>query len=100
MQHATKLSAVLVAALVLLASVSIADVPKRISYQGWLTDLLGNPLDTTLQMDFAIYDAFSGGNEKWDENSVNVTVHSGAFSVILGAVNAIPDSVFDGNENY
>ncbi|HEC79577.1 MAG TPA: hypothetical protein ENI34_10655, partial [candidate division WOR-3 bacterium] len=69
-------------------------VPQLLNYQGYLTDTLQIPLDDTLDMVFKIYDASSGGNELWNETQTGVIIERGVFSVLLGSVNAIPDSVF------
>ncbi|HEC79576.1 MAG TPA: hypothetical protein ENI34_10650 [candidate division WOR-3 bacterium] len=71
-------------------------VPKMLNYQGYLTDTLQIPIDDTLDMIFRIYDASTGGNELWNETQTGVIIERGVFSVILGSVNAIPDSVFTG----
>ncbi len=69
-------------------------VPRLLSYQGFLTDDLGNPItNSSLSMSFAIFDAISGGNQKWSESQI-VSVTKGVFSVLLGSINEIPDSVF------
>ena len=70
-------------------------IPKMISYQGVLTDVEGNPLDTTVSMTFTIYDASSGGTALWTETHGFVTVTAGVFSVLLGSITPIPTSVFD-----
>ncbi|HEC77698.1 MAG TPA: hypothetical protein ENI34_00970 [candidate division WOR-3 bacterium] len=72
----------------------VRSVPQLLNYQGYLTDSLQIPLDDTLDMVFKIYDASSGGNELWNETQTGVIIERGVFSVLLGSVNAIPDSVF------
>jgi len=71
-------------------------VPQLLNYQGYLTDTLQIPLDDTLDMVFGIYDASTSGNELWNETQTGVIIERGVFSVLLGSVNAIPDSVFTG----
>ena len=68
--------------------------PRVLNYQGYLTDTLGCPLDDTLDMTFAIYDAETDGNELWTETQALILVERGVFSVLLGSVHEIPDSVF------
>lgn len=80
----------------LLAALSAhAEVPQMINYQGRLTDGAGEPLDTTVSMEFAIYDDSTGGVLKWAEAHPSVVVEGGIFSVILGASVPIDDSVFN-----
>ncbi len=69
--------------------------PRLINYQGYLTDTLGNPItNPSVSMAFAIFDAASAGNQKWTETQGSISVTRGIFSVLLGSVTPIPDSVF------
>jgi hypothetical protein len=68
-------------------------VPKLLNYQGYLTDTLGIPLDDTLDMTFKIFESVSI-NELWTETQNNIPVERGVFSVLLGDVTPIPDTVF------
>ena len=76
------------------ASVAFADVPTMINYQGQLTDDSGNLLDTTVSMEFTIYNESAGGVAQWWEVHPSVTGDSGLFSVILGTFTPIDDGVF------
>jgi hypothetical protein len=81
--------------LLALTSGAAAAVPHQIHYQGHLTDALGTPLDTAINMTFTIYDDSSvSGTVWWTETQPSVVVASGLFSVLLGSQNGIPDSVF------
>ena len=81
-------------------SSSFAAVPQLINYQGKLTKVSGAPLDTTISMVFTIYADSNGITSKWSESQSSVKVEKGVFNVLLGSVNAIPDSVFDGSTRY
>ena len=83
-----------------MASVTIAEVPQLINYQGRLTDSGGEPLNTTVSMTFTVYDAVVGGNVKWIEAQGSVIVTDGLFSVLLGSISPIPDTVFNGTTRY
>jgi len=75
--------------------------PRVLNYQGYLTDTLGSSLDDTLNMTFTVYDAETDGNELWTETHSLVLVERGVFSIMLGSVNEIPDSVFfQGTERW
>jgi hypothetical protein len=76
--------------------------PRLLNYQGYLTDTLGNPVtNPAISMSFAIFDAVSGGNQKWGETQPTVSVDKGIFNVLLGSVAPIPDSVFtNSNSRY
>jgi len=91
--------AAVVIALVLTAPV-LADVPNLLNYQGRLTDASGNPKNGTFTMQFAVYDAETGGNQlpsgtPWGETQ-SVTVTNGVFNVLLGSVAALPGDLFEG----
>ena len=74
-------------------------VPTLLNYQGYLTDTLGIPVDDKIDMTFKVFDAATVGNELWSETQLNVTVERGVFSVLLGRVNSLPDTVFTTGTN-
>ena len=61
--------------------------PKKMTHQGFLTDLNGTPVGSTdpvnSQITFRIYNAITGGTLKWSEEQV-VTIDKGHFNVLLG----------------
>lgn len=61
-------------------------VPQVVSYQGYLTDAVGNPVGGVVQMIFVLYTSPEGPASVWDETHTAVTVHSGVYSVMLGSV--------------
>ncbi len=68
--------------------------PRLLNYQGYLTDTLGNPIaNPSVSMTFGIWSLSGGGAQIWYETQ-NVNVAKGIFSVLLGSVTPIPDSVF------
>ena len=60
-----------------------AAIPQKMSYQGYLTNAAGVPVNGTLLMIFSIYNVSSGGTPLWVEPH-SVTVSQGVYSVILG----------------
>jgi hypothetical protein len=84
----------------LLISLTYAEVPKMVNYQGKLTTPEGALIDTTIPMTFAIYTDSIGTDSLWSETQSLVVVEKGIFSVLLGSVNPIPDSVFTGEVRY
>jgi len=92
--------AALLVAVFCTATIGYADVPQMINYQGRLTGVGGEPLDTTLSMVFCLYEDSVTTTDLWTETQDPVTVEDGVFSVLLGSVNPIPDSVFDGSVRY
>jgi hypothetical protein len=85
--------------LVSLASLSQADVPKLINYQGMLTDD-GTPLTDTLDITFKIFNdslSVSPTDKRWEETHSDVSVIDGLFNVMLGSVSALN---LDFSEDY
>ena len=83
-----------------LCSVSSADVPDSINYQGKLTTSQGALVNETVQMTFTIYSDDQGDSADWTETQDSVIVKDGIFNVLLGSVNSLPASVFDGSVKY
>lgn len=83
---------VAVLALTAMHSASIAQAPDSLSFQGFLTDTLGNPIDSTgVGMTFKLY---KGGAEIWSEPQT-VDVSDGVFNVLLGKVTDLSTLAFD-----
>jgi hypothetical protein len=86
--------------LFLFYSLASAEVPQMINYQGKLTTSAGAPVNDTLPMVFSIYSDTGGTNLLWTETQSAVVVEKGVFNVLLGSVDSIPYSVFDGSIRY
>ncbi len=67
------------------------DVPQTMSFQGYLTDPAGEPVneETGLTMKFSLYDSESAGALKWGEASYKVQVVDGYYTVVLGGTQNI-----------
>ena len=64
-------------------------IPRMLSYQGKLTDSLGNSAADTLHaIRFRLYAQPTGGTQLWEENQ-QVRTKSGLFSILLGSVTPI-----------
>jgi hypothetical protein len=68
-----------------------------ISYQGTLTDPSGNPINGTLPMEFALYDAATDGNLLWGPEMQSVEVSDGLFHVLLGSVTTMDPDALSGD---
>jgi hypothetical protein len=68
-----------------MAGLARADIPKTISYQGYLTTDTGTPVSGDKSMVFSLYTTASGGSSVWTENQSPVTVTNGVYQVILGS---------------
>lgn len=97
------LLSVILAAITLVLGLAVqvgAAVPQMLNYQGRLTDQGGTPLDTTVSINFTIYNDSIGGRPVWTETLAAVTVTGGSFNVLLGSISPIPDNVFAEPERY
>jgi len=86
--------------LVFVPSVAQADVPKLINFQGILKDGSGNPVVGSNNVTFSIYTAPTNGAVLWAETTSVTTNAQGLFTVLLGADNPVPDSVFNDTTRY
>lgn len=66
------------------SSVALAQIPKTINYQGYLTSPSGAAINNpSVSMVFKLYDAVTGGNLLHTETQT-VAVSNGIFNVVLG----------------
>jgi hypothetical protein len=69
--------------LMIMCAISWAQIPITLSYQGILTDSLGNPKsDGTYSITFRLYDAESSGSVLWTE-AKTLEVKRGLFTTVL-----------------
>lgn len=60
-------------------------VPDTMSYQGYLTDSEGQPLDGIVDLYFGLWDGAEDGELYWEEYHDGVEVNGGYFYVLLGS---------------
>jgi len=85
--------------ILILVIITNAQVPQLINYQAILTDADENPITGTRSIRFSIYDAETDGTELWTETQ-EIQIEDGLLSVLLGSINPIPYSVFEGDATY
>ena len=91
MKRRGKTGLMLLSITLLTAIMAFAAVPQQITYQGYLTDDVGDPVaDGTYSIQFAIYSAPVDGKEFWNSGFQNVEVTNGLFTVELGDSNMTP----------
>lgn len=79
----------------LAGAASAAAVPRTIFYQGRITDDTGRMINQTVDLDFTLYDAATGGNVVWGpESFTSISVENGVFSRYLGATYPFSDTIF------
>lgn len=79
-----------------LASVT-ASSKTTVNYQGFLTDSGGTPVNGAVDIAFRLYSVDSGGTALWTETQTGVPVGDGLFSVLLGSVQPLSQSLFEQN---
>lgn len=80
--------------LLLLSFAASAGPPGMINYQGLLTDDSGDPIDGSVDLEFAIYDTTNGGASLWSEAHPGVVVTQGDFQVALGSTAPLDSELF------
>ena len=93
------LAAMVAAGVMSVAGVAAAQVPATITHQGRLYDTNDAPINTTLSVQFSVYDVASGGVALWTEVH-QVTFDQGYFSVELGSTVPFDTTVFDGSVRW
>ena len=78
------------------AETAFATVPHLMNFQGILLDSEGEPVTATVDVEFTIWDAQTGGADLWHEQRPVTPDSNGVFNVFLGEFEAITDSVFNG----
>lgn len=94
--------AITLAVLLLVSAFAAAEVPHLINYQGRLTDSIGQPVaDATYSVQFSIHADSTGtfSPPLWTETQ-DVTTAEGLFDVLLGSVEPISPTLFDGSVRY
>lgn len=71
-----------------------ATIPGTISYQGFLTDDLGDPVDGPVNLQFDLFKDSSGGISLWTETHNAVQVDQGYFAVQLGSITPLSAADF------
>ena len=66
-----------------------------LTYQGSLASAAGNPVTASHPMTFKLYREVSGGDALWTERHGGVEIVDGVFSVDLGTVTPLLDSLSD-----
>lgn len=92
-------ASLLAAAGLCFAGVAAAAVPTTVTHQGRLFNASGQPINETLDVTFAIYDAADATVPIWSEVH-SVTFEEGYFSIDLGGQVPFGDGTFDGSIRY
>src|SRR5689334_16237008 len=80
------------------AHAQTTSAPSLINFQGRLARPDGTPVaDGNYSLRFSLWDAASGGTEKWFQVMNPVLVRNGTFAVLLGNGNPLTESVLNGD---
>ena len=94
MRHSLATTLIVLLGTALIGTSVVARIADTFSMQGTLTDTSGDPVaDGTYSLVFTIWDAPTGGTQKWSETQ-SVSILNGIFSAYLGSVNPIDEDVF------
>ncbi|HHS50795.1 MAG TPA: hypothetical protein ENN07_06735 [candidate division Zixibacteria bacterium] len=82
-------------ALVMMLAVTalMAEIPRKINYQGKLADADGIGIEDDVNMVFSLFAGPTGGTPLWTETHSGVSVQKGLFDVLLGSVTAFPEAL-------
>ncbi len=80
----------------LLSELGRAAVPGQVNFQGLLLDAGGQPLTASVAIEFALFDAATGGAALWSEAHAGVPVLNGVYDIALGSLTPIPESALAG----
>lgn len=78
----------------------LQSAPQLISYQGFLTDDVGEPINGEKNMVFRVFSTAYGYEVLWQESHIGVAIQSGDFSVHLGENTPFPDGLFSEPERW
>ncbi|TAK53412.1 MAG: hypothetical protein EPO24_14390 [Bacteroidetes bacterium] len=84
MKHSLFLLSIII--VLLLGVEARGQVPRMLSHQGYLTNISGKPLDTTLTMNFRFFLDSTGGTSLWEQSFAGVGISKGIFKISLGPV--------------
>jgi hypothetical protein len=74
----------------LINSVAYSEVPKTVSFQGYLAAESGDAVaDGNYKLKFELHTNPDNGSVVWEETHTSVSVTNGIFSVLLGSINPV-----------
>ncbi len=76
------------------SSLTIAQVPRYITHQGFLTNSAGVAYDTTLSMTFRIFSTLTEGTPIYEQNINFAQVRKGIFNATLGPITSPFDAQY------
>ena len=77
-----------------------ASVSSGFTYQGWLTDGSGSPIDDTCSLDFTMWEAENGGSVVGHQLVTGVEVIDGYLAVLLNSGDEFGEDAFTGEARW
>jgi hypothetical protein len=74
--------------------------PGLVSYQGYLSDDEGVPLEGPVDLAFSLYPSPGNGDAVWSESQNEVQLADGYFHVLMGSTNPLTPTHFAGAQRY
>lgn len=91
-----RLVSIVVVTLVIGLALATTAQDQLISYQGFLTDVTGEPVvDDVYPITFSLYSDSTDGIQLWSEIHSGIQTSAGRFTVLLGSVTPLSASVFE-----
>ena len=66
-----------------LTTATMAQAPRSMSFQGYLTDTAGTAIDVPQDLMIRLFDVEAGGSSVWARTYTSVPVDDGGFTVVL-----------------
>ncbi|MEK7264307.1 MAG: hypothetical protein AAB071_07350, partial [Bacteroidota bacterium] len=64
--------------------ISLAQIPRNISHQGFISNSSGEPIDTVVSLTFRLYNDSAAGVLLWEKNYPAIEIRDGVFTLSLG----------------
>ncbi len=94
------MSKVSVVLLLIYSTYAFSVIPGQVNFQGVLLDDNGQTVNTSVNFDFALFDAITGGSQLWSESQTAVPVTDGMYTVALGSVVALSAEILNTSTVY
>ncbi|MDH5711609.1 MAG: hypothetical protein OEZ15_08105 [Gammaproteobacteria bacterium] len=75
-------------------------VPGQVNFQGVLLNSASQAVNGSVNFNFTLFDAATGGAQLWSESQVGVPVTDGMYSVALGSVTPLSTGILSGGAVY
>jgi len=72
--------------IILILSTNVSAIPQTFNIHGKLTDDSGNALSGNYDLEFKIYDVYSGGSALWEQNKTIASDSKGIYNIILSDI--------------